>query len=303
VQALAAAREHDVLKQWEGLGYYRRARHLHQAAQIVVAEHGGIIPREPSAFAALPGVGKYIVGAVLSQAFEQRLPILEANTRRLLCRLSAETADPKDSAVERRLWLHAQAILPRTKIGDFNQALMELGALVCTPTQPKCGECPLQPACRAHQSNQQATIPRRTPPVVPEAVREVCVVPYHAGRVLLLRRGPQGRWANMWEFPRLELRARETLPQALTRLQTAHELHGTTPRPLTTIHYAVTRFRIEMHCFLLGCTQATYALGEHTEGTWLALGDLATYPVSTAQRKLAQRLRERPPTLTLEAHS
>src|SRR5262245_29972756 len=142
VAALAAADEHDVLRHWEGLGYYRRARQLHQAARRVVADHQGNIPADPDAFGSLPGVGRYTMGAVLSQAFELRLPILEANSLRVLCRLLGCREDPRAPAVQRRLWEVAAALLPARHVGDFNQALMELGALVCTPAAPNCKACP-----------------------------------------------------------------------------------------------------------------------------------------------------------------
>src|SRR2546421_8433267 len=136
--ALAAADEQGVLRLWEGLGYYRRARDLHRAAQRLAAEHGGRMPNDPDALRGLPGIGRYTLGAVLSQAFDRRLPILEANSQRVLCRLLGETEDPRRGAVRRRLWSAAETLLPDHRVGDFNQALMELGALVCTPTAPRC---------------------------------------------------------------------------------------------------------------------------------------------------------------------
>src|SRR5947208_11956281 len=142
VAALAAADEHDVLRHWEGLGYYRRARQLHQAARQIVADHHGRIPADPAAFAGLPGVGRYTLGAVLSQAFELRLPILEANSVRVLCRLIGLRDDPRTPAAQQRLWAAAEELLPVRHVGDFNQALMELGALVCTPAAPDCGGSP-----------------------------------------------------------------------------------------------------------------------------------------------------------------
>src|SRR5205814_2429587 len=131
----AAADEQDVLKLWEGLGYYRRARHLHRAARRLAAEHGGALPDDPAVWRDLPGVGRYILGAVLSQAFGRRLPIVEANSLRVLCRLYGEDGDPSNTAVRRRLWDRAETLLPKRRVGDFNQALMELGSLVCTPAR------------------------------------------------------------------------------------------------------------------------------------------------------------------------
>src|SRR5207248_6993729 len=139
---LAAADEQQVLKLWEGLGYYRRARHLHAAAKRLVAEHGGELPDDPAVWAGLPGVGRYILGAVLSQAFARKLPVVEANSLRVLARLFGYRGDPREGDGKAWVWSAAEAVLPEERPGDFNQALMELGALVCTPTAPDCPACP-----------------------------------------------------------------------------------------------------------------------------------------------------------------
>src|SRR5262249_25969465 len=202
VQALAAAAEQRGLRSWEGRGYSRRARPLHAAARRLVADHGGELPDDPAVWAELPGVGRYILGAVLSQAFDRRLPVVEANTRRVLCRVFAQAGDTASAPVQAWLWETARAVLPRRRVGDFNQALMEWGALVGTPERPDCTRCPLKSECLARREGIQDRIPRRPARPAVVEVREVCVVARHKGRVLLARRPPGGRWANMWEFPR-----------------------------------------------------------------------------------------------------
>src|SRR6266852_396195 len=156
---LAAAEEGDVLRLWEGLGYYRRARDLHRAAQRVVADHGGRIPQEPALLASLPGIGRYTLGAILSQAFDRRLPILETNSQRVLCRLFGRRCDPRRGQARRWLWEIAESLLPARRVGAFNQALMELGALVCTPAVPRCGACPVRALCAARRLGIQDEIP------------------------------------------------------------------------------------------------------------------------------------------------
>src|SRR4051794_18968174 len=147
LDSLAAAEEQEVLHLWQGLGYYSRARNLHRAARQLRDEQGGRFPRDPVAVQALPGFGRYTANAVLSQAFDARLPILEANSRRVLARLLGVRGALATTAVQKTLWSAAEALLPRRRVGDFNQALMEVGALVCTPTQPGCTACPLRPDC------------------------------------------------------------------------------------------------------------------------------------------------------------
>src|SRR5438874_4557416 len=197
VTALAAADEQDVLRLWEGLGYYRRARHLHRAARILVAEHGGQMPDDSEVWAALPGVGRYIHGAVLSQAFDRRLPIVEANSQRVLCRLFGHTGDPKSGPTKKWLWETAKRLLPIRRVGDFNQALMELGALVCTPTEPQCGKCPLGGSCAAKRAGIQESIPVRSKPPAVTEVYETATIVRRVGKVLLVRRPANGRWSNM----------------------------------------------------------------------------------------------------------
>src|SRR5437763_3122971 len=158
---LAAADEQAVLRLWEGLGYYRRARHLHRAARQLVREYGGRLPDDAEVWRGLPGVGRYILGAVLSQAFGRRLPIVEANSLRVLCRLFGQRGDPRGGPVQKWLWAKAAELLPAKRAGDFNQALMELGALVCTPAAPKCDVCPLAKECVARREGAQAEIPAR----------------------------------------------------------------------------------------------------------------------------------------------
>src|SRR5207253_2981976 len=148
---LATAEEHDVLRRWEGLGYYRRARSLHLAARQLASEHGSMVPNDPEVLSELPGMGRYTVGAVLALAFDRPMPILEANSQRVLCRLFGRDEDPRKGTARRRLWELAKSLLPKRRVGDFNQALMELGALVCTPAAPKCSACPLADKCVAQQ--------------------------------------------------------------------------------------------------------------------------------------------------------
>jgi A/G-specific adenine glycosylase len=204
VRALARAKSQHVLAAWAGLGYYRRARMLHEAARVVVREHAGVVPGEPGAFAALPGVGRYTAGAVQSIAFGRALPVLDGNVARVFARLSARPLSVKRPADARVLWSLAESLVPKRSPGDWNQALMELGATVCTPRAPRCDACPVRRWCAAFAEGD----PERYPAVVPrrasERVRRAVAWVEHGGRVLLVRReGPL--LDGLWEPPGVEL--------------------------------------------------------------------------------------------------
>jgi len=289
VASLANASEQDVLKSWEGLGYYNRARNLHRAAQILAARNA-IVSNDPDLWAELPGVGRYILGAVLSQAFDRRMPIVEANTTRLLCRLFGQQGDTKSTAVKHWLWRTAEEILPRTRVGDFNQALMELGALVCTPLRPNCPQCPLRTTCVARQDGLQDSIPRKTIRRSVVEVQEVCLVVRHRERYLLMRRPTDGRWANMWELPRTELATSETQLTAAVRLLRSLGIDAKVGPEIASINYSVTHHRIQMVCREVHARVAKFQTSCYEEGRWLRPEELASYPVSSPQRKLAASL-------------
>jgi A/G-specific adenine glycosylase len=288
---LAAADEQAVLRLWEGLGYYRRARNLHASARRLVAEHGGRLPNDPAALAALPGFGRYTVGAVLSQAFDRRLPILEANSQRFLCRFLGERGEPGGGAARRRLWQAAEALLPAQKVGDFNQALMELGALVCTPLAPRCARCPLAGHCQARRLGLQDRIPAR--PTQPQAVlvQEAAVVVWRGPEVLLLQRPAQGRWAGLWEFPHGPLDERETHEGAALRL--VSELAGLRADlgpELLTLRHGVTHHHITVVCFEAHHRGGRFRSAFYQASRWVRPGQLADFPVSAPQRRLAEAL-------------
>ncbi|MBY0522585.1 MAG: A/G-specific adenine glycosylase [Gemmataceae bacterium] len=293
LQALAAADEQDVLRLWEGLGYYRRARDLHRAARQLVLEHNGDLPDDPDVWRGLSGVGRYMVGAILSQAFDRRLPIVEANSLRVLCRFFGQTGDPRRGPGQRWLWETAEDILPRTRVGEFNQAVMELGALVCTPAKPRCGKCPLASMCVARKQGLQETIP--VPPTKPKVieVREVAVVIRHGERVLLVQRPGTGRWARMWEFPHGALRAKEAPDDAALRL--ARELTSLgveVTDEMETVRHGVTHHRITMICLGARKRNGAFRSGFYVDSRWLTPAELGPYPISAPQRLLARRLVE-----------
>lgn len=288
VAALAAADEQEVLKLWEGLGYYRRARHLHAAARQLVADHGGRLPNDIAVWDALPGVGPYILGAVLSQAFDRPLPIVEANSLRVLARLLGYRGDPREGEGKNWVWAAAGRLVPPTRAGDYNQGLMELGAVVCTPTTPACPACPLAENCIANRDQLQDAIPPKKKSKVITAVSEVGVVIREGSRVLLCRRPEDaGRWQNMWEVPHAPREDGESTEAAAIRI--ARNLAGVeviAGAEVVTIKHAVTRYAITLVCVDATYRSGTFAPGFYAEARWVVPADLGDYPVSSPQRKL-----------------
>lgn len=286
VSALASASEHDVLRRWEGLGYYRRARQLHAAAKKIVEQHNGEFPEDIAEATRLPGIGRYTAGAVLSIARDQRLPILEANTIRLFSRLLLYKGDLNTSSAKNRLWQFAEEVLPRKNVGRFNQALMELGSQVCLPRAPLCHACPLVRLCPTYARGWQDRIPKIARKKVYEEVREGTVVVRRGHEVLLRQCGDDERWAGLWDFPRFALTSVE--PQhieAMTLEMTG--IHARVGRRLTTIRHGVTRFRITLECY-----DAEYLSGAmpHPSVRWVSDGTLGDYALSVTGRKIATLL-------------
>jgi len=201
VESLARAPFARVLKLWEGLGYYSRARNLHRAANIVVNKSRGKVPRSARDLLALPGIGRYTAGAIASIAFGERAPLVDGNVARVFARAFGIRADVTKPATRKRLWQLADELLPATNAGDFNQAVMELGALVCTPANPRCEVCPLRRVCEAFACGQQAVLPDRGPRRQRQAVTHDVLLVKRDGRVLLRQRPATGLLAGMWELP------------------------------------------------------------------------------------------------------
>ncbi|HZZ71991.1 MAG TPA: A/G-specific adenine glycosylase [Pirellulales bacterium] len=291
IAALTAAAESEVLKLWEGLGYYRRARQLHAAARQIVADHGGVFPSDLERVRNLPGIGRYTAGAILSIAFDLRQPILEANTVRLYSRLLAWRDDPHGKPGQDRLWRFALDILPAKNSGAFNQALMELGSLVCTPRAPKCESCPLSAVCPTRRLGWQDRIPapKQQPRFV--AVQAAAIVVRRSGGKVLLRKcGPDERWAGLWDFLRFEVPDPEQRSLA-EQVQKRTGLKVTIGSPFLTIKHGVTRFKITLACYPAEAVGGRLAQPRESL-RWIKLAELADYPLSTTGRKIANHLRD-----------
>ncbi|HPD17407.1 MAG TPA: A/G-specific adenine glycosylase [Planctomycetota bacterium] len=289
--ALAAAPLEEVLWAWAGLGYYARARNLHAAARRVVAEHGGRVPRDLEELRALPGVGRYTAGAVLSIAFDVPAPVLDGNVARVLARLLRLRGDIRAAATQRRLWRVAEQLIPSGRAGDFNQAMMELGALVCTPARPRCPRCPAARLCGAFLHGEQEELPRkaRRGPV-PHFDVGVGLV-WRRGRVLIARRPPSGLLGGLWEFPGGKREEGEPLEETVRR-EVREEVGLEIGRlsPLVICQHAYSHFRVTLHAFECRAPRGRARPLACEAVRWVRPADLAAYPFPAGSRGILRRI-------------
>jgi A/G-specific adenine glycosylase len=305
IQSLAEADLEEVLRLWEGLGYYSRARNLHRASQAVVNEYAGRFPSDVEVLRTLPGIGRYTAGAISSFAFDQPAAIVEANTERLFARLLALRDDVRASACQKHLWQFAEELVPEKRAGDFNQALMDIGSKLCRPVDPDCKSCPLQKYCGAFNQGLQKEVPVRKPAVVVTAITELAVV---------LRRTESERWAGMWDFVRFEISADESsalplvqkrdrtkslfspegleLPESAVR-KTQSQI-GLKPGPIvasTEFSYSVTRYKVQLICFACSARRGRGKLSDGVQ--WFSHDELPELPLSMTGRRIADWLKAR----------
>jgi len=286
--ALAAAPIDDVLLVWQGLGYYGRARNLHRAARKVMMERAGRLPRDAAALREIPGIGDYTAGAIASIAFGKAVPAVDGNVRRVLARL-LDVADP----APRRVREVAAALVPRSRPGDFNQAMMELGATVCTPRAPGCAACPLLGLCRAARNGTQHERPaRRSARAVPAYDVGCAILLTVGGRMLLVRRPARGLLAGLWEFPGAVPRPGESLRRAAARAarEAGTRVDGRTARALGCVPHAFTHRKETYHAFRFWLSEET-PMPVRSGQTWAFPSEFPTLPLPTAQRRIAALLR------------
>ncbi len=296
IQALAAASEQEVLSAWEGLGYYSRARNLHRAAQMMMEDYSGQLPSDVHALQRLPGVGRYTAAAIASIAFGRDEPALDGNIRRVLSRLFDVSLPARSPAGEKRLWELASAHLPPGRAGDYNQALMDLGALICTPRAPDCPRCPLGELCQARRLGVQAERPVLPPKApIPHYTVTAAVIQKEDGQqeknVLLARRPSHGLLGGMWEFPGGKLQEGEDLPACLKR-EICEELGVdiSVGEPFGIYQHAYTHFRVTLHAFLCTLPDGTPHALEASELRWVKPAELGAYPMGKIDRQIASRL-------------
>jgi A/G-specific adenine glycosylase len=294
VRALADAPLEDVLKAWEGLGYYARARNLHCAARRIVREHGGALPRDYDAIRSLPGVGDYIAAAVASIAFGEPRAVVDGNVKRVLSRLFLIDAAANDSSSLAVFEERANELLDRSSPGHFNQAVMELGALVCSPKNPSCASCPVTRFCRAFLGSRQKEYPvRRKRPAPPRHHIAVGVV-RKDGRILITRRKEEGLLGGLWEFPGGKVEPGETAEEACRR-EIAEEVNLSVEVTdvFARVDHAYTHFRVSVDVFDCEYRTGDVELNGPTDFRWILLEEAEQYAFPAVNRKIFEELRRR----------
>lgn len=287
VATLAAAPVEQVIALWAGLGYYSRARNLHRAAQVVVNAGGARFPTTVEALAALPGVGRSTAGAIVSIAFDRPAPILDGNVRRVLVRLFAWQDDPRSPAAERFLWTQAEALTSREQPHDYAQAIMDLGATVCTPRDPECPACPLAELCQARRLGIERQLPAaRSRKPVPVR-RQVALLVEQRGRFLVRPRPPEGFLGGLWEFPVADLGENETAASGGARLIGEFGLAGP-GTVIARVRHAYSHFSLELDVLRVVVTES----GRVAEGDWQwqTPAQLEMIPLHGAHRKVLEQV-------------
>lgn len=287
VRALARAPLRKVLKAWQGLGYYARARNILRAAKIIVAEHGGRLPEDPKILRRLPGFGPYTTAAVASLAFDRPCPVLDANVRRVVMRLLDLREEP-GAGTDRRIRTWLEATCPRRRAGDFNQAMMEFGALVCKPRSPRCLSCPVLDACGAAAAGVQELIPppKRTRL---KKIEAVLAIVRKEGRVLIQKRAETGLLAGLWEFPGGKREPGESRLGALRR-EVLEELDAEvlSARFLTRVSHAYTHFQVTLYAYECRLDRDPPAV--RGRRVWTTLRGLHAYPLPSGNVKVVKFL-------------
>lgn len=292
LEQLASADLQQVLKVWEGLGYYTRARNLHACAQEIMQHHGGVFPTEPKDVLALPGIGRTTAGGILSAAFNQPAAILDGNVKRVLARLVALPVPPAKAT--KQLWQLSEALLDREHPREFNQALMDLGATVCTAKKPDCNNCPWIPHCQAYNQGIESQLPmREISSPLPHKNIGVAVIWNEQGQILIDRRRPEGLLGGLWEFPGGKIEPGETVEECIKREileELAIEIE--VGDRLISIDHAYSHFRVTLtvhHCrYLTGIPQPL----ECDEIRWVTLDEIDQFPFPKANSQIIAALRQ-----------
>jgi A/G-specific adenine glycosylase len=287
MRSLARAPLRKVLREWQGLGYYQRARNLHDAAKTIVREYGGRIPDDEQTLRRLPGFGPYTTAAVLSLVYGQPQPVIDANVRRVLMRILG-LRGTAEARIDKTLRAFLETVFSKDSPGDFNQAMMELGALVCRSRNPQCLACPVRQFCRAAREGTQEIIPRPRKLRL-KKIEAVVAVMENDGRILIQKRPSRGLLADLWEFPGGKVKPGESLTAALRR-EVREELGAGIEdiRRLTTVRHAYTRFQVTLHAYACRIRDPHFKTGPRRR--WVTLSSIRKYPLPSGSVKIVDFL-------------
>ena len=291
VHKLASAEESQVLKHWEGLGYYSRAKNLKQSAEIIVTKFDGMVPETMEDLIRLPGIGRYTAGAILSIAFGLKVPVLDGNVKRVLSRLFRMNENGNNRESENRLWYKAGELVPEKNAGDFNQALMELGATLCLPKKPDCERCPLSAICESKLHGVQDKFPPAKTRAPAKKIKVSAGVILNGGKVYIQKRPKGGLMSGLWEFPGGKVERGET-PEACLRREIKEELSIdiSVKKKLMVINHSYTRFRVTLHVFHCEKLPGRIRSNACEQWQWVPLKDLKAYPFPAANVKIVESL-------------
>ena len=287
VEVLAKADLSRVLKIWEGLGYYSRARHLHQAAKRIVGQFNGRIPDRLNDLLSLPGIGRYTAGAILSIAHNKEAPILDGNVKRVLSRLYAVVTPLGETKTEKLLWNVSESLIPKGHAGSFNEALMDLGATVCTPNKPSCSLCPLRNLCRAKATGNPQRYPTKAKKRKIPHVNGVSAVIVRDGKVLLHQRPPRGFSGGLWEFPNWRVQGEKNPSRRLVKWITDEKhLRVAVKGRVGSFEQTYSHFKLTLHVY------HCQALDGEAPGRWVGIRSLNRFPMSRIHRRIAHAILE-----------
>lgn len=295
IESVAAAPEQEILKFWEGLGYYSRARNILKTAGLLVRDFKGRLPENHNALLGLPGIGKYTAGAIMSLAFNREFAIVDANIERLFSRLFDIRQPVKNPESQKFIWQTASELIPTGQAREFNQALMELGALICTPNTPKCPDCPLERLCEAHRLGlvaERPVRPENSKKIIPVAMATGILK--RNGKIFIQKRPATGVWANLWEFPGGRLERAESPAAALVREykeETGFRVGKL--QKIQVIKHSYTIYRVTLHCFfcsLLAGNPDNPELTAAQEYRWVHPAELAAFAFPAGHRSLVTSL-------------
>ncbi len=286
IKRLADAGIDDVLRHWQGLGYYARARNLHKAARLIRDEYSGRFPRDFDAVAALPGIGRSTAGAILSFAYGQRWPILDGNVKRVLARCFRVPGWYGQSDTMKQLWYLAESVTPEENAADFNQAMMDIGSMVCLKSKPKCEICPLKPVCSSYRHHCQAEYPQKKPKKAKPHKNTLMLLHRHGERLLLWRRPPSGIWGGLWSLPEVD----DENAIALWQQSFLREVQAPAAIQENVIRHQFTHYSLDISLAIIELESLPNGIADEDNFAWIDVDDIGNHGLPTPVRKLLATL-------------